>query len=68
MTLIGPGFVRGGFQEAAGCDMEWFASVEEQCGPLLTPQDVAETVALVVGRPAHVHLDDIRLRPTRQKA
>jgi NADP-dependent 3-hydroxy acid dehydrogenase YdfG len=68
VTLIEPGFVRSGFQEAAGYDMEWFASVEEQCGPLLTPEDVAETVSFVVGRPAHVHLDDIRLRPTRQKA
>lgn len=68
VTLIEPGFVRSGFQDAAGYDREWFASVEEQCGPLLTPQDVAETVAFVVGRPAHVHLDDIRLRPTRQKA
>ncbi|MGW1465146.1 SDR family oxidoreductase [Streptomyces sp. NPDC002308] len=68
VTLIEPGFVRSGFQEAAGYDSEWFESVAEQNGPLLVPEDVASVVEFVVGRPTHVHLDDIRLRPTRQKA
>jgi len=68
VSLIEPGFVRSGFQEAAGYDMEWFERVAQENGPLLTPDDVAETVAFVVGRPPHVHLDDIRIRPTRQKA
>jgi NADP-dependent 3-hydroxy acid dehydrogenase YdfG len=67
VSLIEPGFVRSGFQEAAGYDREWFAQVAAECGPLLTPEDVAETVGFVVGRPWQVHLDDIRLRPTRQK-
>ncbi|MGE7388627.1 SDR family oxidoreductase [Streptomyces sp. NPDC004126] len=68
VTLIEPGFVRSGFQEAAGYDTAWFESVAEQNGPLLVPDDVADVIGFVVGRPAHVHLDDIRLRPTRQKA
>jgi NADP-dependent 3-hydroxy acid dehydrogenase YdfG len=68
VTLIEPGFVRSGFQEAAGYDPVWFEAVAEQNGPLLVPDDVAETVEFVVGRPAHVHLDDIRMRPTRQRA
>lgn len=68
VTLIEPGFVRSGFQEAAGYDTEWFESMAEQNGPLLVPEDVASVVEFVVGRPIHVHLDDIRLRPTRQKA
>jgi NADP-dependent 3-hydroxy acid dehydrogenase YdfG len=68
VTLIEPGFVRSGFQEAAGYDMEWFERVAEEYGPLLTPDDVAETITFVVERPRHVHLDDIRLRPTRQKS
>ncbi|WIM99830.1 SDR family oxidoreductase [Actinoplanes oblitus] len=67
VTLIEPGFVRSGFQETAGYDMAWFDKVTEDNGPLLTPDDVAETVGFVVDRPAHVHLDDIRLRPTRQR-
>lgn len=68
VTLIEPGFVRSGFQETAGYDTAWFESVAEQNGPLLVPDDVASVVEFVVGRPSHVHLDDIRLRPTRQKA
>ena len=68
VTLIEPGFVRSGFQETAGYDTAWFESVAEQNGPLLVPDDVASVVEFVVGRPTHVHLDDIRLRPTRQKA
>ncbi|WP_369173055.1 SDR family oxidoreductase [Streptomyces sp. R28] len=67
VTLIEPGFVRSGFQEAAGYDMEWFEAVAEQSGPLLVPEDVASVIDFVVSRPTHVHLDDIRLRPTRQK-
>ncbi|MGC4864786.1 SDR family oxidoreductase [Micromonospora sp. DT53] len=67
VSLIEPGFVRSGFQEAAGYDMTWFEKVIQENGPLLTPDDVAETVGFVVDRPAHVHLDDIRLRPTRQR-
>ena len=68
VTLIEPGFVRSGFQQAAGYDPAWFAAVAEDNGPLLEPDDVAAVVEFVVGRPAHVHLDDIRLRPTRQQA
>lgn len=68
VTLIEPGFVRSGFQESAGYDTAWFEAVAEQNGPLLVPEDVASVIEFVVGRPIHVHLDDIRLRPTRQKA
>ncbi|BBJ46888.1 oxidoreductase [Streptomyces antimycoticus] len=68
VTLIEPGFVRSGFQEAAGYDMPWFEAVAEENGPLLVPEDVADVVGYVIGRPTHVHLDDIRLRPTRQRA
>lgn len=66
VTLIEPGFVRSGFQATAGYDPAWFESIAEQSGPLLSPEDVAEVVEFVIGRPRHVHLDDIRLRPTRQ--
>ncbi|MCS0639793.1 SDR family oxidoreductase [Streptomyces sp. LP05-1] len=68
VTLIEPGFVRSGFQESAGYDAAWFEAVAEENGPLLVPEDVADVIGYVIGRPAHVHLDDIRLRPTRQRA
>jgi NADP-dependent 3-hydroxy acid dehydrogenase YdfG len=67
VTLIEPGFVRSGFQEAAGYDMDWFEAIAEENGPVLVPEDVATVVEFVISRPAHVNLDDIRLRPTRQK-
>jgi NADP-dependent 3-hydroxy acid dehydrogenase YdfG len=66
VTLIEPGFVRSGFQDSAGYDREWFADVERASGPLLVPDDVARVVRFVVEQPPHVHVDDIRLRPTRQ--
>jgi NADP-dependent 3-hydroxy acid dehydrogenase YdfG len=66
-TLIEPGFVRSEFQENAGYDMAWFDTIDRQYGPLLTPEDVARTIVFVTAQPAHVHLDNIRIRPTRQK-
>ncbi len=67
VTVIEPGFVATRFQERAGYDREWFAEVEAQCGPLLTAADVARTVEFVIGQPAHLHLDYVRIRPTRQR-
>jgi len=66
VSLIEPGFVKTEFQESAGYDMAWFRSIEEKVGPLLSPHDVARAVAFVVAQPAHVHIDEIRIRPVRQ--
>ena len=68
VTLIEPGFVKSNFQKSAGYDMKWFDSIEEANGPLLEPVDVARVVTFIVNQPPHVHLDDIRIRPTRQKS
>lgn len=68
VTLIEPGFVKTNFQESAGYDTKWFNGIEEANGPLLEPVDVARVVNFIVNQPPHVHLDDIRIRPTRQKA
>lgn len=67
VTLIEPGFVRTGFQEAANYDKEFVQKICDDIGPLLTPDDVAKTIEFVIDQPMHVHLDDIRIRPTRQK-
>lgn len=67
VTLIEPGFVKTEFQEAAGYDAAWFGSLERDMGPFLDGEDVARTIEFVVGQPPHVHLDDIRIRPTRQR-
>jgi NADP-dependent 3-hydroxy acid dehydrogenase YdfG len=68
VSLVEPGFVRTGFQRAAGYDPVWFEEVARDNGPLLTGEDVAAAIAFVVGQPAHVHIDDVRIRPTRQQA
>ncbi|MBE8523943.1 SDR family oxidoreductase [Amycolatopsis sp. H6(2020)] len=68
VTLVEPGFVQSGFQRAAGYDTEWFAQVERDNGPLLTPDDVARVVDFVLRQPGHVHIDDVRIRPTRQRS
>ncbi|MBY5420082.1 SDR family NAD(P)-dependent oxidoreductase [Rhizobium leguminosarum bv. viciae] len=68
VTLIEPGFVKTNFQQTAGYDEGWFAALEAESGPFLQPEDIASTVSFVVSQPSHIHLDDIRIRPTRQKA
>jgi len=67
VTLIEPGFVESEFQGVAGYDPAWFAEVKARIGPVLSPEDVADSVGYVVSRPAHVHLSDVLIRPTRQE-
>jgi NADP-dependent 3-hydroxy acid dehydrogenase YdfG len=66
VSLIEPGFVRSEFQENSGYDMNWVSDLDDQIGPLLRPSDIAHVVSFVIGQPAGVHIDDVRLRPTRQ--
>lgn len=68
VTLIEPGFVKTEFQEVAGYNQTWVNSIEQDLGQLLAPEDIAHTIDFVIHQPKHVHLDDIRIRPTRQKA
>jgi len=66
VTLIAPGIVRSEFQQVAGYSKEWAASFFERFAPVLAPQDVARVVSFVVAQPAHVHVNDVTLRPTKQ--
>ncbi|ACC76556.1 SDR family oxidoreductase [Paraburkholderia caribensis] len=67
VTLIEPGFVKTEFQTRAGYDMERFSQMEQEQGPFLAAVDVVEAIWFVLERPPHVHIDDIRIRPTRQR-
>jgi NADP-dependent 3-hydroxy acid dehydrogenase YdfG len=67
VSLVEPGFVRTEFQSAAGYDEDWFSRLEREAGRFLSADDVARTIAFVVAQPEHVHLDDIRIRSTRQR-
>lgn len=67
VTLIEPAFVTSEFQGVAGYSPEWYTQMVEKFGPMLKPADVANTIAFVASQPAHVHLSDVLIRPTRQE-
>jgi NADP-dependent 3-hydroxy acid dehydrogenase YdfG len=67
VSLIEPGFVESEFQGVAGYDPKWFAEVKGRIGPVLQPPDVARLVTHIIAQPAHVHLSDVLIRPTRQE-
>ncbi len=66
VTLVEPGFVTSEFQGVAGYDPKWYEGVVEKIGPVLNPVDVAKTIAFAASLPAHVHVSDWIVRPTRQ--
>jgi NADP-dependent 3-hydroxy acid dehydrogenase YdfG len=66
VTLVEPGVVVSGFQDAAGYDDDQVQQFHERFGPLLYGEDVANAIHFVVNQPPHVHISDIMVRPTRQ--
>lgn len=66
VTLVEPGFVTSEFQGVAGYKPEWYMGVVDKIGPVLDPDDVARPIAFVLSQPAHVHVSDFIVRPTRQ--
>lgn len=66
VSLVEPGFVISEFQGVAGYDDAWFESMKQKFAPMLNPSDVANAVSFIAQQPAHVHISDLLLRPTRQ--
>lgn len=66
VSLFEPGFVVSEFQGVAGYDPAWVKGVWDRIGPVLSPDDVARSVAFVAEQPASVHVSDVMIRPTRQ--
>jgi NADP-dependent 3-hydroxy acid dehydrogenase YdfG len=66
VTLVAPGIVISGFQEAAGYTDKMVQNFHEKFGPVLAPEDVANTIQFIVSQPPHIHISDIVVRPTRQ--
>lgn len=66
VSLIEPGIVISGFQKTAGYPDDLVDDFLEKFGPLTNSRDVAEAIYYVVSRPAHVHISDLMVRPTRQ--
>jgi len=66
VSLVEPGIVVSGFQAAAGYNDALTQHFHDKFGPLLIGDDVANAVHFIVTQPAHVHISDIMVRPTRQ--
>jgi len=66
VSLVEPGVVVSGFQNAAGYDDEQVKHFDDAFGPLLYGDDVANAIQAIVTQPPHVHISNIMVRPTRQ--
>lgn len=66
VSLVEPGMVRSGFQVIAGYSDEMVESLDNKFGPILSGDDIADVIYYIVSQPAHVHLSNIVVRPTRQ--
>lgn len=66
VSLVEPGIVISGFQDAAGYGEDLVHTFDERFGPLLQGIDVANAIHFIVTQPPHVHISDIMVRPTRQ--
>ncbi len=67
VTLVEPAFVTSEFQGVAGYTPEWYTQMVEKFGPMLETADVARAICFIAEQPAHVHVSDILIRPTRQE-
>ncbi len=66
VSLVEPGIVVSGFQDAAGYSDSTVQTFNEKFGPLLHGEDIANAIHVIVSQPPHVHISDIMVRPTRQ--
>ena len=66
VSLVEPGIVMSGFQDAAGYSGDMVHNFEERYGPLLRGEDIASAIHYIVTQPPHVHVSEIMVRPTRQ--
>lgn len=66
VSLVEPGIVVSGFQDAAGYDDQQVNQFNENFGPLLYGEDIANAIYTIVSQPPHVHISDLMVRPTRQ--
>ncbi len=66
VSLVEPGIVISGFQDAAGYGDDLVQDFNDKFGSLLHGDDVANAIHFIVTQPPNVHISDIMIRPTRQ--
>ena len=67
VSLLEPGIVKSEFQDSAGYDRESFGKFMDSISPVLTPEDISRLILFIVSQPAHVCINDVMVRPTRQE-
>jgi NADP-dependent 3-hydroxy acid dehydrogenase YdfG len=70
VTVVAPGFVETELQghNRNPVVVQAMERSREQIGEVLEPEDIAEAITFAVTRPAHVCLNEVLVRPTRQRA
>ncbi|MBN1528217.1 MAG: SDR family NAD(P)-dependent oxidoreductase [Thermoleophilaceae bacterium] len=70
VTVVAPGFVETELQghNTNPVVQQSMERSREQIGEVLKPEDIAEAIVFAVTRPAHVCLNELLVRPTRQRA
>ncbi len=66
VSLVEPGLVISGFQDAAGYDDAQVQHFHDHFGPLIYGEELADAIHYIVSRPPHVHVNNIMVRPVRQ--
>jgi NADP-dependent 3-hydroxy acid dehydrogenase YdfG len=67
ITNISPGFVDTEFFDRYhDGDSAKVAEIRTRVPEMLNPEDIADTIEFALGRPAHMQLHDLLIRPTRQ--
>lgn len=66
VSVIKPAVVVSEFQEVAGYTADGFFKSAARFGKLLDPDDVARAILFMVSQPAHVHINDLMIRPVGQ--
>jgi NADP-dependent 3-hydroxy acid dehydrogenase YdfG len=70
VTVVAPGFVETELQghNTNPVVVQAMERSREQIGEVLRPEDIAEAIAFAVTRPAHVCINEVLVRPTKQRA
>lgn len=66
VSVIKPATVVSEFQQVAGYTEDGFFKNAAKWGELLKPDDVARVITFIVSQPAHVHVNDLMIRPVGQ--
>jgi NADP-dependent 3-hydroxy acid dehydrogenase YdfG len=69
VTCVEPGFVETELQghNKNPLVLQGFEKMRDQVGDALQPDDIAEAIRYAVSQPPHVSVNEVLVRPTRQR-